>query len=66
MRKLAAAFAIAALFALPTSMVQAEEEGPSARCNGHMCPMARESTTCGYQSVGEINFVVIDEDEFLS
>ena len=52
--------------AAPFGVAGANDDGPGARCNGHMCPVARSATEVGYKVVSKLPLVSIDEGELLA
>lgn len=56
---------LAIVFALMPATVRADDDGPGARCNGHMCPVARAATDAGYKTVSALPMAVVLEGEFL-
>ena len=51
---------------LAPSALAGMQEGPSSRCNGHMCPVARAACDVGNTVVARIALVRVDASEFLS
>ena len=57
---------LALAFVFMPATVRADDDGPGARCNGHMCPLARAATDAGYKTVSALPMAVVLEGEFLA
>lgn len=58
---------LALLFAAaPVTLRAQEEQGPAARCNGHMCPVARAATQTGHETLVKLALTNVSAGEFLS
>ena len=57
---------LAAVVVFTPSAIVTADDGPGARCCGHMCPVAKAATTVGYEVVSELALVRMDEEELLA
>ena len=64
--KMLSILALAICLVATPGAIAGTQDGPSARCNGHMCPIARAATDVGHQVVTALPLVHVEAGEFLS